>query len=362
MRSVIAAMLCLALSLGIPVPSLSVARAVEPATAVTAISTAVSLLKELNELNRGVLQTRQLKDIVERLDVIEAQLDVLNAKLDIAIAGILRIEKRVEQQWQLTVRGDLLGHIRAVNTYYPGWKKKCLTSGKLECDAKTLRAIQLQHNDLVNAVRVFMERDDYSNVHLVVLAMGYERDLLVLMDTPEHYNAVFTLYSDYLDGAIAHLESARAKVTEEMRQLEAASKPWETTQDFCATGTKVHIYHHQEQRNCLYCLVELFSGNFRDGWKRTSGYAARDGQGSDNCYDPEGDRSNESYSPVGNVSCEYMLEHRNCAHLTKLEETRSQYDALKNETDPQLLSLADELRASAAMAREWAAGKINLEP
>ena len=345
----------------------------EPVSAATAITTAVQVLKDINELNRAILEGQQLQDITARLARIEAQLGRIEDKLDEVAAAIQELDNRVEEQWQRERRGDIVGTIRMINAYYPGWITACKKGSKIKCDADTIAEIRGFHTTLVTARSRFMEKDDYSNIHITVLAMGYERDLLVLLNGQKHAKAVFTQYARYLDGGLAHLEVLRTKAQDEVTRLEKAAESWSVTEDWCNDNCETYTWHHQDRKYCKYCAVVKFSGNIRQGWTRTSGFGARDGQGLLNCYDdrdttePRGPRtalpamysaSCDAYSPIGNVSCETLKEHRNCRVLDQLIASRVTYMTLTTQTIPDLNTLKTEVAEATELAKRLASGKL----
>jgi len=343
----------------------------DPATVITVVKTGVDLMKEINAQNRATREAKQFADIIGRLDYMQQHIDIIEQKLDIAIGEIRQLQQRNEEQWQLTMRSEVLGAIDSVHQYYPGWRKTCVQGDTIACDNATREQITVFHADLVRAISEFRRKDDYTNIHLVVLAMGYERDLLVLLHGEVHFPAVFTSYAKYLEGGIPHFRKLREGAENQMAKLESNAEPWNTTGDYCATSENVFI-DHGNNVECRYCVVRYFRGSYLDNppWVFQDGFAARDGQGSNHCIDnkkidKDGPKHDPihlisyrppmlAYIPIEPYSCESARQHRNCATLQSIIETRKDHDALKTKTIPSIDDLIGEINKSIAFAKELA--------
>lgn len=243
------------------------------------VAAAVQVLKTLNDLNRGIEQGKTLKSIEARLDSISSQLGALQTAMDSALALLQQILVVQEAQWETASRASIHSAIRVVNANYKGWKQDLAKKrpGVEDEIADALRNLQ-------GAASEFVDRDGFSHIHTVALAMGYERDLHVLLKRNDgYYDSGFKFYDVYFRNAQKALSQAIARLSAENANARASLSTVEAANgSFCRTRNE--SWCNGGCHNCLNCIFLPYSGTIETGFTVESReYFHRDGEGLKNC-------------------------------------------------------------------------------
>jgi len=334
----------------LPAPPPPVGAALAAAAAIVSIASSIKGVFDAAE------QQRTQREIINKLNEIQAKLDDIDNKLNTIIGRFAELEFHIDQDFERNRAVDVITAISRIDQYYPTWTKKGWNPRR----DPTVPAPKDLLEELRRTTTALQETPSYANFSTVALAMAYERLLLVQvfhvkLDKPDARSG-FTQYANYFQKA-ASSNSGVKPMTVGFRWGRAYSEWTVFQQNFAKRPTPLYcdsgrLICCEQPTNWWYVgkVLYRYNGDLLTGFssvaEESNLVAGPGGTAGWLCYNSERPvypRRSGCPKNVGNVpagSCDLDQQH---ATAVALKET---YDDLN--------AALDSLRDFTLKAQEWA--------